>query len=79
MLASDCRIFVAKLDTMDMIADAINNEYLDLLRTLSDLHRAPADTQGELKDKVAGKEEQIQKLILLSKRTEIPHKSYNKG
>ena len=78
MLASDCRIFVAKLDTMDMIADAINNEYLDLLRTLSDLHRAPADTQGELKDKVAGKEEQIQKLILLSRRTEIPHKSYNK-
>ena len=78
MLASDCRIFVAKLDTMDIIADAINNEYLDLLRTLSDLHRAPADTQGELKDKVAGKEEQIQKLILLSRRTEIPHKSYNK-
>ena len=79
MLASDCRIFVAKLDTMDKIADAINKEYLDLLRTLSDLHRAPADTQDELKDKVAGKEEQIQKLILLSKRTEIPHKSYSKG
>ena len=79
MLTSDCRIFVAKLDTMDMIADAINNEYLDLLRTLSDLHCAPADTQGELKDKVAGKEEQIQKLILLSRRTEIPHKTYNKG
>ena len=78
MLASVCRIFVAKLDTMDMIADAINNEYLDLLRTLSDLHRAPTDTQDELRDKVAGKEEQIQKLILLSKRTEIPHKSYNK-
>ena len=69
LMRSVCTIFALKIEhSMDRIADAISEEYLDLLRTLSDLNHADGESQDELMHQVTGKEERIQKLMLLSKK-----------